>query len=86
MIVCCELIIGGGLGMGLLVKCEEVGGIDFIVIYNLGCYCMVGCGLLVGLLVYGNVNEIVVDMVKEVLLVVKYILVLVGVNGIDLFC
>lgn len=33
-----ELIIGGGVGIGLFVKCEEVGGIDLIVIYNFGCY------------------------------------------------
>ena len=66
-----EPIIGGGAGTGLSAKCEEAGGIDLIVIYNSGRYRMAGRGSLAGLLAYGNANEIVVDMAKEVLPVVK---------------
>lgn len=78
-------IIGGGAGTGLSAKCEEAGGIDLIVIYNSGRYRMAGRGSLAGLLAYGNANEIVVDMAKEVLPVVKNTPVLAGVNGTDPF-
>lgn len=78
-------IIGGGAGTGLSARCEEEGGIDLIVIYNSGRYRMAGRGSLAGLLAYGNANEIVVDMAKEVLPVVKDTPVLAGVNGTDPF-
>ena len=79
-------IIGGGAGTGLSAKCEEAGGIDLIVIYNSGRYRMAGRGSLSGLLAYGNANEIVMDMAKEILPVVKKTPVLAGVNGTDPFC
>jgi predicted TIM-barrel enzyme len=79
-------IVGGGAGTGLSAKCEEDGGIDLIVIYNSGRYRMAGRGSLAGLLAYGNANEIVMDMAKEVLPVVKHTPVLAGVNGTDPFC
>ena len=81
-----EPIVGGGAGTGLSAKCEEAGGIDLIVIYNSGRYRMAGRGSLAGLLAYGNANEIVVDMAREVLPVVKHTPVLAGVNGTDPFC
>ena len=80
-----EPIIGGGAGTGLSAKCEEAGGIDLIVIYNSGRYRMAGRGSLAGLLAYGNANDIVLDMAKEVLPVVKHTPVLAGVNGTDPF-
>ena len=80
-----EPIIGGGAGTGLSAKCEEAGGIDLIVIYNSGRYRMAGRGSLAGLMAYGNANEIVVDMAREVLPVVKRTPVLAGVNGTDPF-
>jgi predicted TIM-barrel enzyme len=79
-------IIGGGAGTGLSAKCEEAGGIDLIVIYNSGRYRMAGRGSLSGLLAYGNANDIVMEMAKEVLPVVKKTPVLAGVNGTDPFC
>jgi predicted TIM-barrel enzyme len=78
-------IIGGGAGTGLSAKCEEAGGIDLIVIYNSGRYRMAGRGSLAGLLAYGNANEIVKDMAREVLPVVSRTPVLAGVNGTDPF-
>ena len=78
-------IIGGGAGIGLSAKCEEAGGIDLIVIYNSGRYRMAGRGSSAGLLAYGNANEIVKDMAREVLPVVKNTPVLAGVNGTDPF-
>ena len=62
-----EPIIGGGAGTGLSARCEQAGGIDLIVIYNSGRYRMAGRGSLAGILAYGNANEIVVEMGREVL-------------------
>ncbi|MDM0044033.1 phosphoenolpyruvate hydrolase family protein [Variovorax dokdonensis] len=78
-------LIGGGAGTGLSAKCEEAGGIDLIVIYNSGRYRMAGRGSLAGLLAYGNANEIVCEMAREVLPVVRKTPVLAGVNGTDPF-
>ena len=78
-------IIGGGAGIGLSAKCEEAGGIDLIVLYNSGRYRMAGRGSLAGLLAYGNANEIVLQMAREVLPVVNRTPVLAGVNGTDPF-
>jgi predicted TIM-barrel enzyme len=78
-------IIGGGAGIGLSAKCEEAGGIDLIVLYNSGRYRMAGRGSLAGLLAYGNANEIVTQMAREVLPVVTHTPVLAGVNGTDPF-
>ena len=80
-----EPIVGGGAGTGLSAKCEEAGGVDLIVIYNSGRYRMAGRGSLAGLLAYGNANEIVCEMAREVLPVVKRTPVLAGVNGTDPF-
>ncbi len=79
-------IVGGGAGTGLSAKCEEDGGIDLIVIYNSGRYRMAGRGSLSGVLAYGNANEIVMEMAREVLPVTKKTPVLAGVNGTDPFC
>jgi predicted TIM-barrel enzyme len=78
-------IIGAGAGTGLSAKCEEAGGVDLIVIYNSGRFRMAGRGSLAGLMAYGNANEIVKDMAKEVLTAVKHTPVLAGVNGTDPF-
>lgn len=78
-------IIGAGAGTGLSAKCEETGGVDLIVIYNSGRYRMAGRGSLAGLLAYGNANEIVKDMAREILTVVRRTPVLAGVNGTDPF-
>jgi len=78
-------IVGGGAGTGLSAKSEEAGGIDLIIIYNSGRYRMAGRGSAAGLLAYGNANEIVRDMAREVLPVVTRTPVLAGVNGTDPF-
>lgn len=78
-------IVGGGAGTGLSAKCEEAGGIDLIVIYNSGRYRMAGRGSLAGMMAYGNANDIVVEMAREVLPVVRNTPVLAGVNGTDPF-
>jgi len=78
-------IVGGGAGTGISAKCEETGGVDLIVIYNSGRYRMAGRGSLSGLMAYGNANEVVVDMAREVLTAVDSTPVLAGVNGTDPF-
>lgn len=78
-------IIGAGAGTGLSAKCEENGGVDLIVLYNSGRYRMAGRGSLAGMLAYGNANEIVVEMAREILTVVSRTPVLAGVNGTDPF-
>ena len=80
-----RVVIGAGAGTGLSAKCEEAGGVDLIVIYNSGRYRMAGRGSLSGLLAYGNANEIVKEMGREVLTAVAHTPVLAGVNGTDPF-
>jgi predicted TIM-barrel enzyme len=78
-------IIGGGAGTGLSAKCAEAGGIDLIIIYNSGRFRMAGRGSLSGLMPFGDANEIVMDMAREVLPVVRNTPVLAGVCGTDPF-
>ena len=78
-------IIGGGAGTGISAKCEEEGGIDLLIIYNSGKFRMAGRGSLAGLLAYGNANEIVLDMAKDILPIVKKTPVIAGINGTDPF-
>jgi len=78
-------IIGGGAGTGISAKCAEMGGIDLIIIYNSGRFRMAGRGSLAGLLPYGDANQIVMDMAREVLPVVERTPVLAGVCGTDPF-
>src|SRR3982750_30125 len=78
-------IVGGGAGTGLSAKCAEMGGIDLIIIYNSGRFRMAGRGSLAGLLPYGDANQIVMDMAREVLPVVRDTPVLAGVCGTDPF-
>jgi predicted TIM-barrel enzyme len=78
-------IIGGGAGTGLSAKCAEAGGIDLLIIYNSGRYRMAGRGSLAGLMPYGDANQIVLDMAREVLPIVRDTPVLAGVCGTDPF-
>lgn len=78
-------IVGGGAGTGITAKLQEDGEIDLLIIYNSGRYRMAGRGSLAGLLAYGNANDIVFQMAREVLPIVKHTPVLAGVNGTDPF-
>jgi len=80
-----EPVIGAGAGTGISAKFAERGGVDLLIIYNSGRYRMNGRGSLAGLLPYGDANEIVVDMGRQVLPVVEDTPVLAGVNGTDPF-
>jgi len=78
-------VIGGGAGTGISAKCAEAGGIDLLIIYNSGRFRMAGRGSLSGMMPYGDANQIVMDMAREVLPVVQRTPVLAGVCGTDPF-
>jgi predicted TIM-barrel enzyme len=78
-------IIGGGAGTGISAKCGELGGLDLIIIYNSGRFRMAGRGSLSGMMPYGDANQIVMDMAREVLPIVESVPVLAGVCGTDPF-
>lgn len=78
-------VIGAGAGTGISAKAAEAGGVDLIIIYNSGRYRMAGRGSLSGLLAYGDANQVVVEMSREVLPIVSDTPVLAGVNGTDPF-
>ncbi|MCC6416685.1 MAG: phosphoenolpyruvate hydrolase family protein [Gemmataceae bacterium] len=78
-------LIGGGAGTGISAKCAEAGGIDLIIIYNSGRFRMAGRGSLSGMMPYGDANQIVLEMAREVLPVVRQTPVLAGVCGTDPF-
>src|SRR5205807_1355763 len=78
-------ILAGGAGTGISARCAEAGGIDLIVVYNSGRFRMAGRGSLSGLMPYGDANQIVMDMAREVLPVVQKTPVLAGVCATDPF-
>ncbi|MDA1190273.1 MAG: phosphoenolpyruvate hydrolase family protein, partial [Candidatus Poribacteria bacterium] len=78
-------IVGGGAGTGISAKCAQTGGIDLIIIYNSGRFRMAGRGSLSGIMPYGDANQIVVDMGREVLPIARDTPVLAGVCGTDPF-
>ena len=65
-------ILGGGAGVGLSAKCAEAGGADLLIIYNSGRFRMAGRGSLSGMMPYGDANQIVMDMAREVLPVAQH--------------
>lgn len=80
-----EPIIGAGAGTGISAKFAERGGVDLLIIYNSGRFRMAGRGSLSGLMPYGDANEIVVEMAREVLPIVHDVPVLAGVCATDPF-
>ena len=78
-------LLGAGAGTGISAKCAEAGGADLIVIYNSGRFRMAGRGSLSGLMPYGDANQIVLEMAREVLPAVRNVPVLAGVCGTDPF-
>lgn len=78
-------LVGAGAGTGISAKSTEAGGADLIIIYNSGRYRMAGRGSLAGLMPYGDANQVVVEMAREVLTIVKDTPVLAGVCGTDPF-
>ena len=58
---------------------------DLLILYNSGRFRMAGRGSLSGMMPYGDANQIVMDMAREVLPVVRDTPVLAGVCGTDPF-
>lgn len=80
-----EVIVISGAGNGLSAKCAELGGADAVVVYNSGRYRMAGRGSLAGLMPYGDANQIVLEMAREIMPVMRRIPVIAGVCGTDPF-
>lgn len=80
-----KAIIGGGAGTGISAKCEELGGVDLIILYNSGRYRMAGKSSMAGNLPFGDANGIVLEMASEILPVVINTPVLAGVCAQDPF-
>jgi predicted TIM-barrel enzyme len=77
-------IIVAGAGNGLSAKCEELGGIDLIVVFNSGKFRTDGLPSICSLMPYGNANEIVLELGENhVLPAVKKTPVIAGVCGTD---
>jgi predicted TIM-barrel enzyme len=77
-------IIVAGAGNGLSAKCEELGGIDLIVVFNSGKFRTDGLPSICSLMPYGNANEIVLELGQNhVLPAVKKTPVIAGVCGTD---
>ena len=72
-------------GTGISAKSAEMGGVDLIIIYNSGRFRMAGRGSIAGLMPYGDANQIVVEMARDVIPVVKQVPVIAGVCGTDPF-
>jgi predicted TIM-barrel enzyme len=79
------VLVGAGAGTGLSAKCAQAGGADLIIVYNSGRFRMAGRGSLAGMMPYGDANEIVLEMGREVLPVAREVPVLAGVCGTDPF-
>jgi predicted TIM-barrel enzyme len=78
-------VIFVGAGNGLSAKCAELGGADAAVIYNSGRFRMAGRGSLAGLMPYGNANEVVFAMAREIVPVVAEMPIIAGVCATDPF-
>lgn len=73
-------VIGAGCSAGIIAKCAEIGGADFIVVYS------TGKSRLMGLPTsrLGNSNAVTLSMCKEILNVVKDTPIIAGVEADDL--
>lgn len=76
-------IIGGGAGVGISAKCEELGGIDLIITYNSGRFRMDGRPSISGLMPFGSANDIVKELAAQVMPVATKTPVLAGVFAQD---
>lgn len=73
-----KILVGVGAGTGITAKCSEKADVDMLIIYNSGRFRMAGRGSLSGLLSYGDANQIVQEMGREVLPIVKKTPVQIG--------
>jgi predicted TIM-barrel enzyme/tRNA A-37 threonylcarbamoyl transferase component Bud32 len=76
-------LLATGAGTGLSAAAAEAGGADLVVIYNSGRFRANGHSSLSGLLPFGNANDMVVQLAREVLSAVTNVPVLAGVCAVD---
>ena len=73
--------MGIGAGGGIIAKAIELGGIDFIVIYNSSRFRITGAGSLAGLMPYRDAHQVILEVAHEVLSIVKKTSVIAGICG-----
>ncbi len=72
-----------GAGIGLTAKCAERGGADLIGVYSTAIYRMRGMPSLMAWLPYGDANEHLLGMAREILPAVKAVPCIAGVGAHD---
>ena len=76
-------ILGAGCSAGIIAKCAEIGGADLIIVYSTGKTRMMG---LPTTMITGTSNPITLEMVDELINVVKDTPIIAGVEANDVFC
>jgi predicted TIM-barrel enzyme len=72
-------IIGSAAGYGIIARCSELAGVDFIVIYATGRSRAMG----IGTALIGDPNQVVLDIAHEILFVVEDTPIMAGLNATD---
>lgn len=78
-------LLATGAGTGLAAAGAEAGGADLVVVYNSGRYRSAGLSSLSGLMPYGNANDVMLALAREVLAAADRVPVLAGVCATDPF-
>jgi predicted TIM-barrel enzyme len=76
-------ILGAGCSAGIIAKCAEIGGADLIIVYSTGRTRMMG---LPTTMITATSNPITLEMVDELINVVKSTPIIGGVEANDIFC
>jgi predicted TIM-barrel enzyme len=76
-------ILGAGCSAGIIAKCAETGGADLIIVYSTGKTRMMG---LPTTMITGTSNAMTLEMVDELMNVVKSAPIIAGVEANDIFC
>ncbi len=76
-------ILGAGCSAGIIAKCAEIGKADLIIVYSTGKTRMMG---LPTTMISGTSNPITLEMVDELLNVVKNTPIIAGIEANDIFC
>jgi len=76
-------ILGAGCSAGIIAKCAEIGGADLIIVYSTGKTRMMG---LPTTMITGTSNPITLEMVDELINVLKDTPIIAGVEANDVFC
>jgi predicted TIM-barrel enzyme len=72
-----------GAGIGLIARLVEQAGVDLIAVYNTGYYRMNGWASIYGTLPIGNANDVVLDLARQIVPVVKEVPLIGGIYAHD---